>query len=396
MTKLKILVQGWTQIPHSYSIVNCFQLIHLSKRDDIELYVQEMEYYRPEWNTVKKLVYPEHYNRIIRNLKQWQGEPIDVIYSITFPYNTQMSHGVVPKCVFYTAEFTQLDKSYFKNQHMRLDNEHLYFTSPSLWSSHGARNLGVPDSKNRIITHGVDTTIFYPNKTNRNEIRQKYKVNKDDILLINIGAMTQNKGIMLILVALNELIKKGIKRYKLLLKGTGDLYVSKTFLQSYFETLRSQNKITAAELDELVDCIIFTDKTLSYDRINDLFNASDFYISPYIAEGFNLTVLEALASGLPVIVPETGSTREYIHDIVVNGQASDVVHYIPSKVMSFSTGQKQNSIQIGSLVKILEHLSTNHSQSKHDPFYIEYIKQHYSWTKVVDDLVDYFNFITKT
>ena len=42
------------------------------------------------------------------------------------------------------------------------------------------------------------------------------------------------------------------------------------------------------------------------------------YISPYLAEGFGLTMLEALASGLRVLVPRTGSASDYIDPIYID------------------------------------------------------------------------------
>ena len=70
ISKIKILFRSWVEIAHSYAIVNCFQIIHLYKNhgDKIEIYIQEMPYFRPEWNSQKKLVYNPEYNNIIKNL----------------------------------------------------------------------------------------------------------------------------------------------------------------------------------------------------------------------------------------------------------------------------------------------------------------------------------------
>ena len=69
--KIKILFRGWFNIPHSYSMVNCFQIVHLYKRykDNIEFYITEMPYFREQCNSAKKLVYTDEYNEIITNFK---------------------------------------------------------------------------------------------------------------------------------------------------------------------------------------------------------------------------------------------------------------------------------------------------------------------------------------
>ena len=83
--KIRVLFRGWFEIPHSYSLVNCFQIIHLFKNysDKIDFYIEEMPYYNKQWNASRKLVYSEEYNAIIRNLRKWNGEDVDLVYSIT-------------------------------------------------------------------------------------------------------------------------------------------------------------------------------------------------------------------------------------------------------------------------------------------------------------------------
>ncbi len=55
------------------------------------------------------------------------------------------------------------------------------------------------------------------------------------------------------------------------------------FLEIYITRLIQQNVMTKEESQVLENHIIFTDKTLSYDRINDLYNASYLYISLYLS-----------------------------------------------------------------------------------------------------------------
>jgi glycosyltransferase involved in cell wall biosynthesis len=417
--KLKVLFRGWFNIPHSYSMVNCFQIVNLYRRynDKIEFYIEEMPYFRQEWNAVKKLVYSEEYNTIVRNFKQWNGEAIDMVYSITYPYNMDMvSVGgkIVPKCVFYTSEFATLEPSYFSctTDDLTSDDkitdyisktDNLYMTSPSVWSSLGMNKYGLPDIRNRIITHGVDPELFRYDITRRSSVRDFYKVKPDDILMINIGSMTRNKGMLYIIQILNILVNRlGKSYYKLLLKGTGDLYNSKAFLEIYFSELRNANAITSEEMNVLLTKnIIFTDKTLSYEKINDLFNAADLYFSPYFAEGFNLTSLEALSAGLPVVIPETGSTREYIKNIYDNGGSKHIL-YIPSKVVEDERGFKQNNIDFKDLLDVflenevkIRDLQKMRSQGGIDSYkdMKSYIAKEYSWNKVAELMFSYFKYI---
>jgi len=419
--KIKILFRGWFEIPHSYSLVNCFQIVHLYQKykDNIEFYVTEMPYYREQWNGSRKLVYSEEYNEIIRNLKKWNGEDVDLVYSITYPYNIDpvvIGGRNIPKCVFYTSEFTTLDPTFFAQTELNLSDDaritkyvagakNLYMTSPSVWSSLGMVKYGLPDKKNRIITHGVDGSIFKFDVSNRKAIRNFYKVSDNEILLINIGSMTGNKGMLYILQILHCLVNRLRKvHYKLLLKGTGDLYQSKEMLELYFQHLQNNNVMTRDEMNVLLkDHIIFTDKTLPYSKVNDLFNAADLYISPYLAEGFNLTSLEALSAGLPVMISSTGSTKEYMLDIYNNG-GSEHIFYIDSEVIDVGDNKRQNSIDFMKLLHLitgsenkiqnLKALRCNGGVESYKNMK-DYIRENYSWTKVADLLYDYFKFIIR-
>jgi glycosyltransferase involved in cell wall biosynthesis len=415
--KVKILFRGWFLIPHSYAMCNCFQIVNLYKKykDKIDFYIEEMPYFREEWNNSRKLVYNNESNEIIKSFKKWKGEKLDLIYSITYPYDINMYKNanedtIIPKCVFYTSEFAKLDTNYFSLKTPILSDDmireyvskhdKLYMTSPSVWSSKGMEKYGMPSNRNRIITHGVDTDLFKYDISSRNNIRQFYGIKDDEILLINIGSMTKNKGMLFILQSLNILVNKlNRKYYKLLLKGTADLYNSKRFLEIYFEELQTGGVMTKEEMQNLLsNHIIFTDKTLSYTKINDLFNAADLYLSPYLAEGFNLTCLESLSANLPVMVPSTGSTKEYIEDIYNNGGESHIF-YIKSQVIDVGNGLKQNDITMESLLNTLlqneERIKMIRSNRLENKKMNVFIKNNYSWAKVSELLYDYFMYIIK-
>jgi len=395
---ISVLFEGWRLLQHSYGNVLAFLLIHLWKlygpeNNQINFYVRECSYYDVNWKNKQKLVYSPEYNRILKNLKIYNGEKVDVIYRQTFPYNIQLPTSTststsTPICVFYTSEFASLNNSYFDfdpRQDIRNylnKNQNIYFTSPSEWSSRGMVRYLDDKKRDRIISHGVDTSIFYrhSNDSTRRQIRQKYGIQDTDILLINIGAMTMNKGIFLILEALYSLTITKNLPFKLLLKGSTDLYKSREFINSYLLNLGYNS-------DKLREYIIFIDGTFNYSEINDLFNAADLYISPYLAEGFGLTMLESLASGLSVLVPRTGSASDYIDDIYKNG-GSPYIYYVDSTVIQDGNGFYKNMIHTKHIVDVLLDIK----QIRDDKTYLllkRYIKKNYSWYKVSADLYNY-------
>ena len=398
---ISVLFEGWRLLQHSYGNVLAFLLIHLwkqygpDKMNEIIFYVRECSYHDINWKNNQKLTYSLEYNRILKNLKQYNGEKVDIIYRQTYPYNLEppQTPTPTPVCVFYTSEFAVLNNSYFHHdprqdiKNYLIKNPNFYFTAPSEWSSRGMTPYLDDKKRNQIISHGVDTSIFYRNSNDsiRRQIRRKYNVLDNEILLINIGAMTMNKGIFLILEALHHLVIIQKLPFKLLLKGMTDLYKSREFVDAYINHL-GYNKTT------LKSHIIFIDGTLNYSEINDLFNASDLYISPYLAEGFGLTMLEALASGLRILVPRTGSACDYIDPIYKNGGKS-YIYYVDSVVIQDGSGLYKNQIDKSSIINILSKNICDIKITLDDKTYLllkKYIKNNYSWYKVSTDLYNYF------
>ena len=66
--------------------------------------------------------------------------------------------------------------------------------------------------------------------------------------------------------------------------------------------------------EPFVEKVVFViDDDMPPDEIAALYHMADCYVSPYKGEGFNLPVLEAMASGLPVVVTAGGSTDDFIY-----------------------------------------------------------------------------------
>lgn len=389
---MKILFQGWINIPHSYAIVFCFTLIHLFKKykDKIEFYIQEEPYYQKKWENIRKINYGKEYNDILSNFKRYNGEPIDLIYRHSYPFNIirNDSDKMLPICVFYTSEYLCLSDADFKfigNINDALINcKNFHFFTPSQWSSNSLDIIGKFD--NKILRHGVDTSIFYHDISKRKELRQQLHVSDDDILLTHLGAMTANKGSHIVIVVFDYIINKlHDKRFKLLLKGSSELYDSVQHIRDYFTRFGIQGN----NASELLKNIIFIDKMIEFDDIRHIYNATDLYLAPYLAEGFNLPVLEALACGTKVLVPRTGSTVEFIKDISNNG-GSDFITIVNS-IITVADGHKfLNHIDSTELAMLIYQNYSKYKMELDCTKMCQYINEQYSWNKVSELLYNYF------
>jgi glycosyltransferase involved in cell wall biosynthesis len=71
------------------------------------------------------------------------------------------------------------------------------------------------------------------------------------------------------------------------------------------------NRLPAARRAAVASRLTYIGNSLPLAELAKLFRAADAYVSPYRGEGFNLPVLEAAASGLPVVCTAGGATDDF-------------------------------------------------------------------------------------
>jgi glycosyltransferase involved in cell wall biosynthesis len=74
------------------------------------------------------------------------------------------------------------------------------------------------------------------------------------------------------------------------------------------------NLFAAAEQLGITDTVWFSTDRLEFDKINALYNVSDFCINVSLAEGFGLGTLEAMMGATPIIAPTTGGLTRQVVD----------------------------------------------------------------------------------
>lgn len=150
------------------------------------------------------------------------------------------------------------------------------------------------DKKYTVIKNGIFLNKYAFNTTIRKNIREKYKISDDEILLGHVGMFNYQKNQKFLI----NLLKKMDSRYKLMLIGTGpDLKIVKEY----------------AEKKGISDRIIFTG---AINNVADYLNAFDIFTLPSNFEGQPFVVIEAMASGLPLIVSTNVSTEINLNDKV--------------------------------------------------------------------------------
>lgn len=147
------------------------------------------------------------------------------------------------------------------------------------------------------VFNGIDINVFTPLKKTT-EIRQIYKLSSSTNFLLSIARLEKDKGIQNIIAAM-PIILKELPDTKLMVVGDG----------GYATELKKQVKKLNLENN-----VLFTGM-LPFESLPEYFNACDAFINPTIRQnGYDLTILEAMACEKPVVVSNIGSVPTVIED----------------------------------------------------------------------------------
>ncbi|HHT9138017.1 MAG TPA: glycosyltransferase [Candidatus Wunengus sp. YC60] len=144
-----------------------------------------------------------------------------------------------------------------------------------------------------VIPNQVDVTKFHHKKTGTN-LRAEYHISNDMILIGSVGRFIKRKGFEICLQVFAE-VQKQHSRSKFILCGYGEE-------EDFYRTL-----IRDLGIEENV---ILTGHRMDVDEV---MAAIDIFIfTPYYGEGFGLVLIEAMASGKPVVASNVFPTPEIV------------------------------------------------------------------------------------
>ena len=157
-------------------------------------------------------------------------------------------------------------------------------------------------NKVEVVYNGIDRNLFKPNFNNREKLRKKYGINKDDIVFLFSGRVCEEKGVLQLIEAFKKVASK-YENSKLVIVGSS--FFSENNDSPFIKKLKD---ITSSMQDK----IIFTGY-IKHDNIHEIYQAVDVLMLPtMIEDAMPLTLLEGIACGLPAIVTDSGGMPEIL------------------------------------------------------------------------------------
>jgi glycogen(starch) synthase len=158
---------------------------------------------------------------------------------------------------------------------------------------HVADVYGLEESRVTVIPNGIDPLDLQP-VDDLDRLRAQFAA-PDERLVVLVGRLVYEKGFQLALEALPGLVER-LGDVRFLVAGSG----------THEQELRRQ----AADLG--LDAHGTFLGWIGDDVLHSLYRIADLCVVPSIYEPFGLVALEAMASGCPCIVADTGGLREIV------------------------------------------------------------------------------------
>jgi sugar transferase (PEP-CTERM/EpsH1 system associated) len=159
-----------------------------------------------------------------------------------------------------------------------------------------ARQAWISADRIGVLPNGVDTSRFRRNSQEREEVRRSLGLNEHCIVIGSVGRLVPIKDHPTFLKAAGNLVKRGISVH-ILLAGSGPELSNDQQLVNSSADLSGRVTFVGSSIDVPV-----------------LLNALDVFVLASLREGMSNTILEAMASSLPVVATNVGGNPELIVD----------------------------------------------------------------------------------
>lgn len=308
---------------YSFQIIK--QLLELNKDFKIRLYSDKaIDCFTGEFET-KVMPFPKFWSQFRLSVEQLLKKP-DLLFvpahtiPIVHPNTIVTLHDLGFK---YFPELYDKSELWYHNWSMNYAAKHAsHIISVSEYTKKDLiKNYKIPASRITVIYHGWDRSLYRPTKTGERLLHKK----KYGRYLYYIGRLERKKNYLDLLKSFNEL-KETFANLKLVVSGKPGVGYEET--RDYLATISPKVRKDIIELGYTEDKVAA-----------ELMREATAFIFPSQFEGFGLPLIEAMASGTPVIATDNTSITEIVADngvLVKSAKVGDLVPAITNVLNSES------------------------------------------------------------
>ena len=182
------------------------------------------------------------------------------------------------------------------------------------------RTINPLDTKCKTVLNGIDTQYFFQAKALP---RKQQRLEDKGFIVAYSGRLNEEKGILPLILAIKQL--NCIHNLKLLIIGASS-YGKDKHPTPFIEQLEKESK-------SIKDKVIFTG-FVDYHQVPSYLKMADIAVVPSMwEEPFGLTVVEAMAAGLPLITTRSGGIPEICEGVATIVDRENIVDNLASAIL---------------------------------------------------------------
>jgi glycosyltransferase involved in cell wall biosynthesis len=194
------------------------------------------------------------------------------------------------------------------------------------------KDFGFPAWKTKTVHNGVSVSEFVPSERRGAEVRRNLGLGQDEFLLVCVARLSEQKGINILIQAMARVLHDGV-RCRCVIVGDGPL--------------RDQLVKQARELS-LSEHVLF----VGFQKdVRAYLQAGSAFILTSHREGLPLSILEAMACGLPSIVTDVGGNAEVItqrvHGLIVQSGSFEAI----AEAIAYLVNHPQERAQMAQMAR---------------------------------------------
>lgn len=180
----------------------------------------------------------------------------------------------------------------------------------------------IPSDKIQTVYNGIDLQNFSPQKP-LTITRKEIGFDDDDFILVYSGRINHEKGISELIDAMFQL--KDFQQIKLMILGS-----------TFFDNVMHKDAFIFSLIEKAIlvkNKIVFTG-FIPYEQVSNYLRLADIAVLPSMwDEPFGLTIVEAMAVGLPLITTKSGGIPEICNNVATILDRENIVTNLKNTIL---------------------------------------------------------------
>lgn len=271
-------------------------------------------------NEIIKKVKNEHYDLIV--IENRPGYILNLERQIKTKYVLHLHND-------FLNQDTKCAKEIYNSYH-RIINVSEYITNK-------VNKVGTTCKKGMTVYNAIDTGMFFQAVAIKKYL---FELTKDDFIIVYSGRLNKEKGILHLIQAVKTL--NNIPNLKLLIIGASNYGKDKHPTPFTIQLEK--------ESEPIKDKVIFTG-FINYAEVPSYLKMSDIAVVPSMwEEPFGLTVVEAMAAGIPLITTHSGGIPEICEGIATIVDKENIVENLANAIQDlYDHPEKRKQMAAASL-----------------------------------------------